>query len=78
MARPPQYERSEQPWRDADAVKAAIKRLGPEDRALLLQWLALYYDDAGMMFSPQTSRRRQRIALDGIEYWLVRVPKRAR
>jgi hypothetical protein len=27
------------------------------------------------MFSPQISRRRQRIAIDGAEYWLVRVPK---
>jgi len=27
------------------------------------------------MFSQQISRRRKRIALDGVEYWLVRVPK---
>jgi hypothetical protein len=27
------------------------------------------------MFSPQISRRRLRIAIDGVEYWLVRVPK---
>jgi hypothetical protein len=29
------------------------------------------------MFSQQTGRRRKRIAFDGVEYWLVRVPKRA-
>jgi hypothetical protein len=76
MARPPQYQRDPDLTRDADAVRAAIKRLSPEDRARLLAWLALYYDDTGMMFSPQISRRRQRITLDGIEYWLIRVPKR--
>ena len=55
MARPPQFECSEEPWRDADAVRAAIKRLSPGDRSRILAWLALYYDDAGMMFSPQIS-----------------------
>lgn len=75
MARPPQYSRDPEPWGDAQAVRAAIKRLSPEDRAHLLAWLCIYYDDRGAMFSPQISRRRQRIALDGIEYWLVRVPR---
>jgi hypothetical protein len=75
MARPPQYEREREPWGDAQAVRAAIKRLSPEDRARLLAWLCLYYEDNGGMFSPQISRRRQRIALDGVEYWLVRVPR---
>jgi len=75
MARPPQFARDEHPWGDAQAVRAAIKRLSPEDRAPLLAWLCLYYDDRGAMFSPQISRRRQRIVLDDIEYWLVRVPK---
>jgi len=37
MARPPQYERSEERWRDADAVRAAIKRLDSQDRARLLR-----------------------------------------
>jgi hypothetical protein len=37
----------------------------------------LYYDDGGSMFSPQMSPRRARIVLDGIEYWLDRVPKRS-
>ena len=71
MARPPQFERS-----DPTVVKESVKRLVPEERARLLAWLLLYFNDEGMMFSPQISRRRQRIALDGIEYWLVKVPKR--
>jgi hypothetical protein len=75
MARPPQYERRDEPWGDGQAIRAAVKRLSPEDRARLLAWLCLYYRDDGAMFSPQISRRRQRIALDGVEYWLVRVPK---
>jgi hypothetical protein len=76
MARPPQFERDREPWGDTQAARAALKRLSPEDRARLLAWLCLYYDDRGAMFSPQISRRRQRIALDGVEYWLVRVPNR--
>jgi hypothetical protein len=76
MARPPQYARDEDPWGDAQAVRAAIKRLSPEDRARVLAWLCIYYQDDGAMFSQQITRRRQRIALDGVEYWLVRVPKR--
>jgi hypothetical protein len=38
--------------------------------------LLLYYKDDGSMFSPQITKRRVRIALDGVEYWLARVPKR--
>lgn len=58
-------------------LRAAIKRLSPEDRARLLAWLALHYDDAGMLFSAQLTRRRQRFSIGGVEYWLVRVPKRS-
>ena len=76
MARPPQYEPPSDPTRDVTAVKVAIKHLAPEDRAMLLAWLLLYYDDRGMMFSPQTSRRRDRIALNGAEFWLARLPHR--
>ncbi len=76
MARPPHHARDEEPWADARAARAALKRLSPEDRARLLVWLYLYCDDRGAMFSPQISRRRQRIALDDVEYWLVRVPGR--
>jgi hypothetical protein len=57
-------------------VKIAVKHLTPADRALLLAWMLLYYQDDGAMFSPQINRRRKRIALDGIDYWLARVPKR--
>jgi hypothetical protein len=77
MARPPQYARDDEPWGNPEAVRAAVKRLSPEERALLLAWLCLYYEDSGAMFSPQISRRRKRIAIDGVEYWLVRVPKRS-
>jgi hypothetical protein len=76
MARPPQYERSVDGTRDVTAVKVAVKHLAPDDRAHLMAWLLLYYDDAGAMFSPQTSRRRRRVTIDETEYWLVRVPKR--
>ena len=76
MARPPQFEQREEPWGDPQAVRAAIKRLTPDDRARVLQWLALYYDDAGTMYSPQISQRRKRIVFDGVEYWLLAVPKR--
>jgi hypothetical protein len=67
VARPPQFARSEGPWDDAQAVRAAIKRLSPEARARVLGWSCIYYQDDRQMFSPQISRRRQRIALDGVE-----------
>jgi len=76
MARPPQYARDDESWANPEAVRAAAKRLTPEDRARLLAWLCLYYDDTGSMFSPQITHRRKRIAIDGVEYWLVRMPKR--
>lgn len=79
MARPPQYEQPDDLTRGATAVKAvkaAIKHLAPEDRARLIAWLLLYYRDDGAMFSPQISRRRDRITLNGIDYWLARVPKK--
>jgi len=76
MARPPQFERPDDPTRDATAVKAAIKHLAPADRAQLIAWLLLYYQDDGSMFSPQITKRRDRIALNGAEYWLARIPRR--
>jgi hypothetical protein len=78
MARPPQFERSEDLTRDVTAVKAAIKYLSPNDRAQLIAWMLLYYRDDGAMYSPQLSRRRDRIALNGTEFWLARVPKQPR
>jgi hypothetical protein len=77
MARPLQYARDEDLTRDLTAVKSAIKHLAAADRADLIAWLLLYYQDDGQMFAPQISRRRKRITLDGIEYWLVRLPKRS-
>ena len=76
MARPPQFERSDDFEVEPAAVKGLIKRLRPEARAHVLAWLCTYYQDDGGMFSPQISRRRKRLMLDGVEYWLVRVPKR--
>ncbi|MBV8344738.1 MAG: hypothetical protein JO190_07065 [Candidatus Eremiobacteraeota bacterium] len=77
MARPPEYARLDEPTRDATAVRAAIKSLTPEDRARLIAWMLLYYRDDGAMFSPQISRRRKRVTIDGVEYWLTRIPKRS-
>lgn len=77
MARPSQFEcSSDDAPAEISAVKTTAKRLGESDRAYLIAWLCMYYTDTGTMFSPQITRRRQRIVLDGIEYWLVRVPKR--
>ena len=78
MARPPQFDRPDDPTRDVTAVKVAIKHLTPNDRAQLIAWILLYYRDDGAMFSPQLSRRRDRITLNGTEFWLARVPKRPR
>ena len=34
--------------------------------------LTICYADDGKMYSPQITRRRQRIAIDGVEFWLVK------
>jgi hypothetical protein len=73
MPRPPQFERS-----DPTVVRESVKRLEPQERARLLAWLLLYFNDDGMLYSPQIGRRRQRITLDGVEYWLTRLPNAAR
>jgi hypothetical protein len=78
MAGPPQLERPDDPTRDVTAVKVASKHLTPNDRAQLITWLLLYYQDNGVMFSPQISQRRDRITLNGTEFWLARVRKRPR
>jgi hypothetical protein len=78
MARPPQFERPDDPTRDVTAVKVAIKHLATNDHAQLVAWLLLYYQDDGAMFSPQISRRRDRITLNSVEFWLARVPKHRR
>jgi hypothetical protein len=74
--RPPQFARDDDLTRNLTAVKVAIKHLAEPDPANLLAWLLLYYQDNGAMFNPQISRRRKRIAIDGVEHWLVRVPER--
>jgi hypothetical protein len=71
MARPPRFERP-----DPALLRESVKQLEADERARLLAWLLLYYDDRGELFSPQIRRGRQRIALDGVEYWLVQLPKR--
>jgi hypothetical protein len=79
MARPPQCSRSDDDLTVSVAdVKATVKRLDERGRAHVLAWLCMYYQDNGAMYSPQISRRRQRIAIDGVEYWLVKVPSRRR
>ena len=71
-------EIEEKARRDVDGAKAALKRLGDRERALLTAWLCKYFGDEGSMLSPQISKQRRTIVLDGVEYWLVRVPKKHR
>ena len=71
MVRPPQFERPEDLTRDVTAVKVAIKHFSPDDRAWLLAWMLLYYRDDGAKFLPQIGRRRDRIMLNGMEFWLA-------
>ena len=59
------------------AAKAMIKSRPEEDRSHLLKWLAHCFRNDGRMFSPQIRKARQRIVLDGNEYWLVALPKQA-
>ena len=61
--------------RDVDGAKATLKRLGDRERALIMKWLLLYFEDSGAMRSPQAGKPRKTIALDGTEYWLVRALK---
>jgi hypothetical protein len=75
MARPPQFSRDPDLTHDLTAVKVAIKHLSQPDRANLLAWLLIYFDDQGEILNPLISRRRKRLVVDGVEYWLVRVPK---
>ena len=76
MARPPQYSHGDDDLISAEAVRAMLKQLDEPGRAFILSWLCTYFQDNGAMFSPQISRQRDRITLNGVEYWLVRVPKR--
>lgn len=75
MARPPQYERKlDEPDVDEITVENVLKRLSPQQRARVLAWLCMYYDDDGQRYGVI---KRRRVGLDGIEYWLVRVPSSA-
>jgi hypothetical protein len=73
MARPPQFARDDDAPSLA-AVKSTIKQLRPEDRATLLAWLSLYYADDGLLFSPQITKKRDRVTIGGKDFWLVRIP----
>lgn len=57
-------------------AKESIKELSPEGRAHVLKWLAKFYNDTGMMYSPSITQERRRVTVDGIEYWLVTAPKK--
>ena len=55
-------------------VKESIKELSPEGRAHVLKWLAKFYNDVGMMYSPSITQERGRVTIDGETFWLVGVP----
>jgi hypothetical protein len=57
-------------------VKSALKELCPEGRAHILKWLAKFYADNGMMYSPSITQERRRVTIDGESFWLVAVPKK--
>jgi hypothetical protein len=57
-------------------VKESIKELSPEGRAHVLKWLAKFYADNGMMYSPSIASERRRVTIDGDTFWLVGVPKK--
>jgi hypothetical protein len=76
MARPPQFPLSEPDSMAVAKVKESLKQLSPEGRAHVLKWLAKFYNDTGMMFSPSITQERRRATIDGIEYWLVAAPKK--
>jgi hypothetical protein len=59
---------------DVDSAKAVLKRLGDRERLYVIAWLCKYYGDSGARLPAEPGRRR--IALDGVEFWLVRVPRR--
>ena len=57
-------------------VKESIKELSPEGRAHVLKWLAKFFNDSGMMYSPSITQERRRVTIDGETFWLVAVPKK--
>jgi len=61
---------------DVDGARALLKRLGDRERAFVIAWLCKYFGDEGSMLSPQISKQRRTVVIDGVEFWLVRIPKR--
>ena len=61
---------------DVDGAKAVLKALGDRERAFLIAWLCKYFDDEGVRLSPPAGKQRRTFTIDGVEFWLVRVPKR--
>lgn len=57
-------------------VKESIKELSPEGRAHVLKWLAKFFNDSGMMYSPSITQERRRVTIDGETFWLVGAPKK--
>jgi hypothetical protein len=62
---------------DGTQAKGVLKRLSDRQRAQILVWLCYHFEDDGAKRPALPYRPRRRIVLDGIEYWLVGVPKRA-
>jgi hypothetical protein len=54
-------------------ITEALKRLGDDDRAYVLRWLIVYYEDDGRLRSPRA--RRHTISLDAVDYHLVRIAR---
>ena len=55
-------------------ITEGIKRLSDDDRAFILNWLLLYFEDDGRMRSPRAHRRT--ITLDQVPYQLVRIVRK--
>jgi len=76
MVRPPQYPVSEGDSLAVARVKESLKQLSPEARAHVLKWLAKYYNDTGMMYSPSITQERRRVTIDDEVFWLVKAPRK--
>jgi len=48
----------------------------PEDRATLLAWLAISFDDQVELYPPAQNRRRDKATIAGRDYWLLNVPSK--
>jgi hypothetical protein len=61
---------------ELDQVKTLLKGFTSSQRRHVLAWLCAYFSENGELVA-QSSEPRRRIAIDGEESWLVRVPKRS-